>query len=152
MFNPIYIVYGLILLVTAVALWKGATAERIGAAANLIAAAGVFAIHTIWGPQAVVIPLLVADAGLAMIFLGLAVRYASFWLGGAMLLQAVQFSLHAFYLVAEKTHDLFYFRVNNLDTLGVLALLVFGAIQSWRRRVAQRRNREEQVGGLRARR
>lgn len=150
MLNPVHIVYALIVVVTVVALWKGAMAERIGAAANAGAAAGVFIIHTIWGPEAATMPLLVADAALAMGFLALAVHYASFWLGGAMLFQAAQFSLHAYYMVAEKAHDLFYFRVNNIDTVGVLAFLLFGAIQSWRRRVAQRRQEAERAEALAA--
>ncbi len=145
--HPEHFVYPAIVLVTALALWKGAMAERIGAAANLIAALGVATIHMLWSSTNA-IPLLVADAGLAMIFLGLAVRYASVWLGGAMLLQAVQFSLHAFYMVAERPHDRLYFRINNVDTLLVLAALAFGAVQSWRRRIAQRRQEEERAAAL----
>jgi hypothetical protein len=149
-FNPVYIVYALIVIVTAVALWKGAIAERIGAAANAIAAAGVFAIHSIWGSDAAALPLLIADAALATGFLALAVHYASFWLGGAMLFQAAQFSLHSYYMVAEKAHDLFYFRVNNIDTVGVLAFLLFGAIQSWRRRTAQQKQEAARAAALAA--
>ena len=45
----------------------------------------------------------------------LVVRYASLWLGVTMMLQAVQFSLHAYYLVMERPHDLLHAWVNNLN-------------------------------------
>ena len=58
---------------------------------------------------------LVGDFVCAVTLLMLAVRYASLWLGVTMLLQAVQFSLHAFYLVMELPHDLIHAWVNNLE-------------------------------------
>ena len=50
----------------------------------------------------------VYNAGLAtaLCLLVIAVRYASFWLGGVMLLYAAQFSLHAFYLVTSRPIDI----------------------------------------------
>ena len=74
-------------------------------------------------------------------FLGLAVRFASFWLDSAMILQGVQFSLHAYYLIGEVPHDRTYFRVNNADTIGILLFIIVGAVMSWRKR--ERKAREE---------
>ena len=58
---------------------------------------------------------LAGDLVCAVTLLMLVVRYASLWLGAAMLLQAVQFSLHAYYLVTDRPHDLIHAWVNNLD-------------------------------------
>jgi hypothetical protein len=125
--------------VTSFALWKGGPAERIGASLNLLCAIATELAHMIWVPEDAVLPLLMIDFALAFGFLMLAVRFASIWLGAAMILQAVQFSLHAWYMITERAHDLFYFRVNNLDTVGITLMLVIGTVLSWRRRLRQRR-------------
>ena len=68
----------------------------------------------------------------------LALRYATAWLGVAVLLQAAQFSLHAYYLVAGKPYNDLYATVNNLVSLGVLVSLLVGTVLAWyRRRRAQ---------------
>lgn len=115
-------------------IWKGGTAERL--AGSLVVAMAVvgFAVHRLLPEDLQAMGLLTADFALAVGFLILAVRYASLWLGGMMLLQAVQFSLHAWYLLAEKPHDLFYSIVNNLDTVGILLCLILGTAFAWRRR------------------
>jgi hypothetical protein len=64
----------------------------------------------------------------------LALRYTTAWLGVAVLLQAAQFSLHAYYLVAGKMYDDLYAMVNNLVSLGVLLCLVAGCLLAWRKR------------------
>jgi hypothetical protein len=88
-----------------------------------------------WAPQDLKHLLLLADeAFVALGFLALALRYMSVWLGGAMILQAVQFSLHAYYLVSELPHDRRYAIINNIDSLGVLACILFGTLLAWRRR------------------
>jgi hypothetical protein len=66
-------------------------------------------------------------------FLMLALRYTSPWLGGAMLLQAIQFSLHAYYIIGEKPHDRTYGMVNNLNSAGVLVCILFGIFAAWRK-------------------
>ena len=137
--------------VTGFALWKGGQAERIGASLYLTCAIATELAHMIWVPEDAVLPLLVIDFALAFGFLMLAVRFASIWLGAAMILQAVQFSLHAWYLVTERPHDLFYFRVNNLDTIGVTLVLVIGTILSWRRRLRQRKIPQPARSPIRAR-
>ncbi|WP_233282174.1 hypothetical protein [Caulobacter vibrioides] len=63
----------------------------------------------------------------------LALRHATAWLGLSVLLQGVQFSLHAYYLVADKLYDKLYATVNNLVTLGVLCCLLVGVALAARR-------------------
>jgi len=64
----------------------------------------------------------------------MALRYTTAWLGVAVLLQAAQFSLHAYYLVAGKLYDSLYAMVNNLVSLGVLLCLGAGCLLAWRKR------------------
>jgi hypothetical protein len=130
---------GVLVAVFAFAMWKGEVAERAGGGMNM--AAGLFAmfllplLHRSAQPTA----LLVVDGALAAGFLYLALRFASLWLGGALLLQAVQFSLHAYYIVAASrpdfNHSLGFKVVNNLDTTGINICIVAGTMLAWRRRV-----------------
>lgn len=129
------IVYLVVLGVVLFSIWKGDTAVRL---AGCMVAAGVlynFGIKVVPHDLKPIVQL-TGDFLLAMGFLALAVRYASLWLGGAMLFQAVQFTLHAWYLLAEKKPDIFHAVVNNLDTVGILVCLLIGTITAWRRRVA----------------
>ncbi len=75
---------------------------------------------------------LAVDGLLAGGLLLLALRYARVWLGVAVLLQGVQFSLHAYYLVAGRRYDSTYGFVNNMVSLGVLCCLVAGTVLAWR--------------------
>jgi hypothetical protein len=141
MFGTIYSQLGTVVLVAsfAFALWKGDAAERIGGGLNL--AAGLFAmfLHPLLDSDVQPVAQLVVDAALAVGFLFLAIRFASLWLGVAMLLQAVQFSLHAYYMVGDVPHDLMFARINNLDTIGIIICIVGGTIVSWRKRERKRR-------------
>ncbi|MBS0408289.1 MAG: hypothetical protein JSR86_00130 [Proteobacteria bacterium] len=143
MFGTIYSQIGTVVLIAtfAFALWKGDSAERVGGGMNL--AAGLFAmfLHPLLAPDVQPVALLVVDAALAAGFLFLAIRFASLWLGLAMLLQAVQFSLHAYYMVGDLAHDWNYARINNLDTLGIMICIIGGTVVSWRRR--RRKHRQD---------
>jgi hypothetical protein len=113
------------------ALVKGGRAERLGAAvilANMLLA--VVGEH--FFPKSI---LLWLDAGTATAMLVIAVRYASPWLGGVMLLYAIQFGLHAFYFVAQRPRDTLHVTVNNVDFLAISLCLVIGTAMSWRERV-----------------
>ena len=122
------------LLACLFALWKGGTAERIGAAviaANILAyIANETTFHNSFLN-------LVIDALTALALLAVAVRYASFWQGAVMLLYALQFSLHAFYFVSERTRDTFHAIANNAIFLTITACLVAGTALAWRRRIAE---------------
>lgn len=75
---------------------------------------------------------LAIDGLLAGGLLLLALRYARVWLGVAVLLQGVQFSLHAYYLVASRRYDNTYGAVNNLVSLGVLCCVAAGSVLAYR--------------------
>mgnify|MGYP000993846615 CR=1 FL=1 len=95
-----------IVLVTAFAWFKGGPAERIGATVNLVGSLAVMFLVRAMQQEQIGLVLLGLDGALGLVFLALAVRYTSLWLGGAMLLQAAQFSLHAYYLVLDRHVDL----------------------------------------------
>ena len=115
------------------ALMKGERAERIGAAiiyANILA---YIANGTLFhGNQ---VAALVIDGVTAASLLVMAVMFASLWLGGVMLLYALQFSLHAFYFVTERPRDLLHSVVNNTIFFAVSACLIIGTALVWQRRV-----------------
>jgi hypothetical protein len=120
------------------ALWKGGPAERLGGAVvgtNLI-------LSVVSGfllpPSLEPIYRLTLDGLTALSLLVIAVRFASFWLGGAMLLYAAQFSLHAFYLVTSRPVDLTHVRINTMNFLGISICLAVGTIVGWRHRVLTR--------------
>jgi hypothetical protein len=111
---------------------KGGPAERVGAVvilANLLA--GVLneaQLHD----QLITLAI---DGLTALALLVVAVRYASFWLGGVMLLYALQFGLDAYYLVLEQPRDNLHVILNNIDFFAVSLCLSTGTALAWRRRV-----------------
>jgi hypothetical protein len=117
--------------VTVLAWVKGGWPERIGSAVNL-AGALVFTLgQQFVGLNGFSLGLLVLDGVLGVSFLVLAIRYASLWLGAAMLLQAAQFSLHAFYYVTTKPFNRLFAVVNNVVSWGILIAIVAGVFASW---------------------
>jgi hypothetical protein len=120
---------------------KGGPPERLGAAvilANLLLAFAMqmapFSKDTLQGAQ------LLDDGLTALCLLILVLRFTSLWLGAVMILYAIQFSLHAFYLVTDRAPgDLLHAVVNNLTFSGVIWALIIGTAVSWRRRVMSAR-------------
>src|SRR5208283_4732894 len=110
----------------AFALWKGDLATRIAASAYACLEITTMILHPRVGDVSSETILLAADFGCAVIFLLLAVRYANLWLGAAMLFQAAQFSLHAWYLVNELPHDTMHAWINNGDDWGILIAMAVG--------------------------
>ena len=121
-----------ILAVSALAYFKGGTAERLGAGLTFILALAFLAVNVGMPPDQRGVPHLVLDGVLALGFMILTLRYASAWLGLVMVLQGVQFSLHAFYFVTHKTPKLAYAMVNNLVTWGTLLGILWGVLAYWR--------------------
>lgn len=119
-------------LVTLAAWLKGGRPERFGSLANLLIALLIFVLQHTLGVGPMEASLLTIDGLLGLIFLGLAIRYTSLWLGGAMLLQGVQFSLHAFYDVTSRPFDLLFAVVNNTVSWGVLLCILAGTLVTWR--------------------
>jgi hypothetical protein len=114
--------------------WKGGRAEQYGASLKLATSLIALAVHQILGQGSISGALLTADGLLAVGFLALAIRYASLWIGAAMLIQAGQFSLHAWYLVTDLRLDRFYAIANNMVTASILACILVGTLIAWRRR------------------
>lgn len=115
-------------------LWKGGSAERLGGAivlANLLAAMLIGNSRPLGSEP---VAELVVDALTALALLGVVLVYGNLWLGGAMLLYSIQFTLHAFYSVTERGPDRLHAVVNNLDSLGIIFCLVVGTVVAWRRR------------------
>ncbi|MDB5439198.1 MAG: hypothetical protein JWM33_1625 [Caulobacteraceae bacterium] len=117
--------------VTLFAWLKGGWPERIGAAVNLAGTVVFYLGQQISSLNAFAPGLLILDGVLGVSFLVLALRYTSLWLGAAMLLQAGQFSLHAFYYVTAKPFDLLFAVVNNVVSWGILIAIVTGTFASW---------------------
>ncbi len=133
---PFLIVWLAVLATFVFAIWKGGIAERYAAALVVVGALYAFSVGRLLDNETQTLALLLGEFLLAMGFLVLAVRYASLWLGGAMLLQAVQFMLHAWYMLAERRPDMFHVIVNNADTVGILLCIALGTNAAWRRRTA----------------
>jgi len=125
--------------VLAFAWFKGGLPERYGASLKVVTSAAALGAHHLLKQDSISVALLTLDGLLAVGFLALAIRYASLWIGAAMLLQAGQFSLHAWYLVGEMPRDRFYAIANNLVTIGILLCILVGTTIAWtrRRRAAQ---------------
>ncbi len=116
---------------------KGSAAERVGTSLNLLMVVLVSAVHE-YAPATIVADLVMTTDGIfALALLGLAVVYAYPWVGVALLLQGVQFGLHATYYVQHRQADLLHAWVNNLDSWGVLICLFVGTVLAWRRRMAE---------------
>lgn len=123
------------------ALWKGDTAARIAGVGSAMNALVLPASRVFFREHVGEVVQLVFDFVWAVGLLILVVRFAYRWLGVTMLLQAVQFSMHAYYLVTEIPHDhgpqqLMHAWVNNLDATGISLSIVAGTVLAWRRRVA----------------
>jgi hypothetical protein len=114
---------------------KGSAAERWGGAIVLVGSFVALLIQLLLPSRPEAIALLISEGLYSLAFLMLALRYVSPWLGGAMLLQAMQFGLHAYYIVAERHHDLTYGIINNLNSAGVLICILLGIFATWRRQV-----------------
>jgi len=134
------LLWTLLLTVCVFAFRRGGAPERLGAGLilglTLITAAGdLFAyVNDLRQHEAFLVGRLMLEGALALGFLLLAVRYTSLWLGGAMLFQAIQFSLQAGYFVLGRSHDALYVTINNIDFFGILACLTAGTLAASRRR------------------
>ncbi|MBW0152572.1 MAG: hypothetical protein KXJ53_15285 [Phenylobacterium sp.] len=128
------LLWALLIVVTAFAFTRGGAPERLGAVL-ILAITIASALGDVFLPdQIFLVARLIAEGALAVGFLLMAMRYTSLWLGGAMLLQAIQFSLQAYYFVLGRAHDTLYVTINNVDFLGILACLTAGTLAASRRR------------------
>jgi hypothetical protein len=138
------IVVGLNVLAALFSAWKGDRAARIAGVVNLFNSVALLVYGAVTGnAQISEVLQLTSDLLWAVGLLMLVVRYASLWLGVTMLLQAVQFSLHAYYLVMERPHDLIHAWVNNLNEVGISTCIIIGTALAIRRRMAHAREAAE---------
>jgi hypothetical protein len=127
-----------ILAVAILALWKGGPAERIGASL-ILGLVVVGRLVEIVVPEDLHSVLHLTEDGLTAIgLLAVAVFYASFWLGGAMLLYAALFALHATYFVLGREQDKLYVLINDTCFMGVVACMAVATALAWRKRVRAR--------------
>ena len=126
-----------------VAFWKGDSAARIASIINILNAAALPALRIFLGYQTGEVVQLASDFGASIGFLLLAVRFASMWLGAAMLLQSGLFSLHAFYLVTDRPHDRLHAWINNTDQWALYLCILLGVVLDARRRAAAAREAAE---------
>lgn len=142
MFHTFYTQYSLLAVIGACAVfavWKGGWPERVGAGVNLIIALCMEIAQRNLAGDSLAMAALAIDGVLALSFLALAVRFAKVWLGLAMLLQAAQFSLHAYYYVMERALDTPFAVVNNLVSWGVIFCIVGGVVGHWLNETRRRR-------------
>jgi hypothetical protein len=124
-------------------LWKGDAPVRYAVLSRLPVEFATLIINPKFGDVGGESVLLAVDFVFAVILLVLAVRFASLWIGAAMILQAAQFSLHAYYLVMELPHDRLHAWINNTDDWGILISILLGTILAMRRRTALAREEAE---------
>jgi hypothetical protein len=125
------IVLGLVVLSVAFALWKGGAPERIGALFNGVICLGVTLVQAVIHESLGTLPILIADGMLAVGFLVLAIRYGSLWLGAAMLLQSMAFTMHSALLLDMVHAGAAYYAAMNIMSLGVLLSIMLGTAYAW---------------------
>ncbi|RAK57524.1 hypothetical protein [Phenylobacterium deserti] len=115
------------LAVGAFAIVRGTVAERIAGAVFISSVPVFLAISRL--PEAwFTLAQLSCDALYAFAFLGLAMWFASRWLGAIMILYALQFALHATYMVAGWEPDKLHVLANNLIYIATMLCLLFGTL------------------------
>jgi len=120
----------------ALAMWKGDAAVRLGAAIHVgLNVVAIPAIQHAIAGHAGEVALVVEDLLGSMGFLLLAVRFANWWVGAIMLVQAGQFALHSYYLMMELPHDKLHAWLTNSGDWIIVLCLIAGTVAAWRRRV-----------------
>jgi len=138
-FQLVILIGWLLILSVCFSAWRwGEEAERLGGMLVLAVAVSFALADLLPSRELTRGAYLLLDGVLALGLLVMALRFARAWVGVALLLQAVQFSLHASYLVVGKPYDNVYAMVNNLVSLGVLISLAWGVILVRARRHAAR--------------
>lgn len=132
-----YILLSLLLVATCLfAIWKGGPAERAGASVVLVMVIFERLAQAAMPQGWWVILGLSCDALTALGLLAVTLRYASLWLGGAMLFYAAQFTLHSFYFVTGRPDaDLLHMVLTDFNFGAILVCLVVGTVLAWRTRL-----------------
>ena len=120
------------------AVWKGGPAERYGAL--LIFATWLVSILGSLSPRELpAATYLISDAILAAGLLVLALRYSNWWMGAAMLLQALGLSFHAAYFAVDKSdldahHKHHYVQAMDFVSVAMLFVILGATIASMLKR------------------
>jgi hypothetical protein len=128
--------------ICALSWFRGSTPERWGSTATLGEWLFFLVIQAVVGGPtlgAVSVPLLVAEFALSFGFLILAFRYASLWLGVAMVAQGCALGAHALFIARGGHHAREYAVWSNAACAVLLLSLLAGTLSSWRKRVVARR-------------
>jgi hypothetical protein len=131
--SSIYTLIGLGGLVVACgfAWWKGGAPERLGALMLAVSWIGTDVARGFSNEMIPTVTIFVSDVALAVGFLYIAIRYSSLWLGAMMILEAIEFALHATQLADPSTprwHGwIIYLLFNNLLNYLLLLTLFGGA-------------------------
>jgi hypothetical protein len=120
-------------VVCGTAIWKGEAPERWAGGLNLVMSLANPLAMYLHVPEFATFEL-VGDGLTALGLLVLTMTYGRLWLGAAMMFQAIQFTLHSFYLVTDRKPDLFHAIVNNTNFFGILLSLAVGTALTIRRR------------------
>ena len=119
------------------AFWRGARAERWGAAIIMANQALTFVLTYFVGRQSPgpigLIAQLTLDGAAAVALLLVLLRFGRPWLGIAMLLYAAQFTLQSVYIVAALKKDYLHVLLNNLNFIAIHLSLAIGTGQVWLR-------------------
>ncbi len=127
---------GLTMLVAVVLFaWiKGGPGERVGSAAIAMAWIGSLAVEVLAPRDARATILLFFDFALAAALLATAIRYASFWLGATMMLQAFVLAVHALHQedgLREAGLNNAYIVALNLSSYGLLLAVAISTTTKW---------------------
>ena len=131
-------------LACALAWWKGGPAERGGACLVALDWLVISLSQLAMGERTVTlniiaIPAICSDLVLSAGFLFLALRYNSWWLGAAMIVQGVQLAVYGSFL-AGGGHDVYAHAVAiNVASWLLLDAIIGGTIASWWARSRSRR-------------
>ena len=125
---------GSLLIVCILAWWRGAAAEKYGSLIILVANIVANIAMTLTYPHFPGFSMCAIDFALASGLLFIALRYSSFWLGGAMILQSIALCLQAFDFVGDGPSIPAHYVMNDLLSYAMVACLVAGLVGSWQRR------------------
>lgn len=139
----------LILVVAGFAWWKGATAEREGALAVVIAWLITLALQALLPHNHQLRVIAAVDGLLALALLVVAFRHSSLWLGMAMVLQGGVLAVHSLAL-GEAISARQYYIALNLASSAMLWAIVFATIGSWMNRSRQAKASTPPPSGLAA--
>jgi hypothetical protein len=130
---------GALVLTCGFAIWKGSEAVRAGAVLILATWFVTLIASAVTRSYVPAIAFLASDGIMAAGLLFLAVRYSNWWMGTAMLLQAITLALHAGYFAAERDdlnrHVLHnYVLGKNLASGGLLLIILTATLSNVLRR------------------